>query len=89
MLDTVRSEGSTPKTIYLKEYQVPDFLITEVELWFELAEQDTKVRSRLQVQRNPDSKSGHAPLVLDVLGELEIPKSIGIEPPESLWEAGS
>lgn len=65
MLDSVRSEGSTPKTIYLAEYQVPDFLISEVELWFELAEQDTKVRSRLQVQRNPDSKNTNAALVLD------------------------
>ena len=40
MLDSLRTEGSTPKTIYLKEYRVPDFLISEVELWFELEEQE-------------------------------------------------
>jgi len=71
MLDSIRNEGTPPKTIYLKEYQVPDFHIAEVELWFELEAQDTKVRSRLQVQRNPESKSSNAALVLDG-DELEL-----------------
>jgi len=43
----------------------------EVELWFELEEQNTKVRSRLQVQRNPESKNSKAALVLDG-DELEL-----------------
>ncbi|MGD8526159.1 MAG: aminopeptidase N [Thioalkalispiraceae bacterium] len=71
MLDSVRSDSSTPRTIYLKEYQVPDFLISDVELWFELAEQDTRVRSRLQLQRNPEARNQNAPLVLDG-DELEL-----------------
>jgi len=71
MLNSVRTEGATPKTIYLKEYQVPGFLITEVELWFDLAAENTKVRSRLQVQRNPESQQANAALVLDG-DELEL-----------------
>ena len=71
MLDSIRSEGTTPKTIYLKDYQVPDFLISEVELWFDLHEQDTTVRSRLQVQRNEESRNSNAALVLDG-DELEL-----------------
>ena len=71
MLDSVRSEGATPKTIYLRDYQVPDFLISDVELWFDLQEQDTTVRSRLQVKRNEESANSKAPLVLDG-DELEL-----------------
>lgn len=42
------------KTIYLKDYQVPAFLIDVTELHFELGETDTRVRSRLHMRRNPD-----------------------------------
>lgn len=53
---------SLPKTIYLREYQKPDYLTPEVELWFDLKEDYVCVRSRLQVVRNsPKAKK----LVLD------------------------
>lgn len=42
-----------PRTIYLKDYQPPAFLIDETELSFALGEQHTQVRSRLRLRRNP------------------------------------
>ncbi|MDO8908052.1 MAG: aminopeptidase N [Pseudohongiella sp.] len=41
-------------TIYLKDYQTPAFLIELTELHFELAETETRVRSRLHMRRNPE-----------------------------------
>lgn len=43
---------SNPKTIYLKDYTPPDFLIEQVELRIELAETATQVHARLHIKRN-------------------------------------
>ena len=45
------------KTIYLKEYTKPDFLIDHVELTFELDEEQTRVHSALQLTRNTTDKN--------------------------------
>lgn len=62
------------KTIYLKEYKKPDFLIDHVELTFELDEEQTRVHSVLQLTRNTSDED--APLVLMGeclgLGEVKI-----------------
>ena len=58
---------ANPQTIYLKDYTVPDFLISHVDLNFNLTEDSTRVISRLTLTRNPASQTGDAPLVL--LGE--------------------
>jgi len=62
------------KTIRLKEYKKPDFLIDQVELRFELDEEQTRVHSVLQVIRNASDES--APLILMgeclTLGEIKI-----------------
>ncbi|TFH72418.1 aminopeptidase N [Gammaproteobacteria bacterium LSUCC0112] len=42
------------KTIYLKDYQLPAFVIELTELHFELGESATHVRSRLHLRRNPE-----------------------------------
>lgn len=42
------------RTIYLKDYQVPAFLIEKTELLFDLEETRTRVSSRLFVRRNPE-----------------------------------
>lgn len=52
------------RTIYLKDYQVPDFSITETHLHFDLFEDKTIVSSRLLLQRNAAAKTATAPLVL-------------------------
>ncbi|MEY3786356.1 MAG: hypothetical protein RLZ75_561 [Pseudomonadota bacterium] len=60
----MKMRETSPQTIYLKDYTVPDYLIRTVDLNFTLAEENTKVVSRLTLSRNPDSKTGDVPLVL-------------------------
>ncbi len=64
-------------TIYLKDYRVPDYLIDETELRFELFETHALVHSNLRFRRNPQSERLSAPLVLDGC-ELEL-KSLSID----------
>lgn len=65
---------STPKTTYLKDYTPPEYLIGSAELTFILDEEDTRVMSRLRVQKNRDGSEPNAPLVLD--GEQLILESV-------------
>ena len=58
------SAASTPRTIYLKDYQVPDYLIDTVELRFELEPAETRVSSRLTVRFHPDVHKDNRQLVL-------------------------
>jgi aminopeptidase N len=53
-----------PQVIYLKDYQVPEFLIEKTDLRFELQADATLVKARLQVKRNPQSLSKNRALVL-------------------------
>ena len=55
---------ANPQTIYLKDYTVPDYLIHSVDLNFDLAEDNTRVVSRLTLSRNPASQTGDAALIL-------------------------
>ncbi len=55
---------ANPQTVYLKDYQAPDYLIDTVNLHFTLDEQYTKVVSRLSLIRNPNSQSAGTALVL-------------------------
>ena len=61
-----------PKTIYLKDYRVPAYLIDQVSLCFELDEEETLVRSRLKVTRNPASHEKNPALVLHGHESLEL-----------------
>lgn len=59
-----------PKMIYLKDYQVPDYLIDETHLTFELFEDHSLVHTQLVMRRNPEAGAGMSqahmpPLVLD------------------------
>jgi len=54
-----------PAAIHLKDYKVPPFLIDKTELIFDLDDSVTIVTSHLHMRRNPASKEGNAPLVLD------------------------
>jgi aminopeptidase N len=53
------------KTIYLKEYRPPEYLVDQVALEFDLQQQRTVVSSHLQVRRNPASEVNSTELVLD------------------------
>nr|WP_100546831.1 MULTISPECIES: aminopeptidase N [unclassified Pseudomonas] len=59
----MRTEQS--KTIYLKDYKVPDYLIDETHLTFELFEDHSLVHAQLVMRRNPDAGAGLPKLVLD------------------------
>ncbi|MDH1680544.1 aminopeptidase N [Pseudomonas chengduensis] len=59
----MRTEQS--KTIYLKDYQVPDYLIDETHLTFELFEDHSLVHAQLVMRRNPAAGAGLPKLVLD------------------------
>ena len=54
----------TPKTTYLKDYTPPTYYLPTVDLHFDLGEDFTTVRSRLQVER-ADTTAADTPLVLD------------------------
>jgi len=56
---------SKANVIRLEDYKVPDFLISEIELDFDLGDETTRVKSRLSVSRNPASGNPRAPLVLN------------------------
>lgn len=53
------------KTIYLKEYTPPDFLIQRVELDFDIQDEHIIVTSYLHIHRNAQSKKTNAPFILD------------------------
>jgi len=59
------SPASSPRTIYLKDYEPPAYLIEEVRLRFELDPARTRVSSRLLVRRNPACTKSGQPLVLN------------------------
>jgi aminopeptidase N len=48
---------ASPSTIFLKDYQVPAFLIDNTDLAFELHETETVVTATLSMRRNPESIS--------------------------------
>lgn len=68
---------SQPKTIYLKDYQVPDFLIDKTDLYFNLGEEVTEVRSRLSLRRNPDASRDDTDLVMH--GQQLVLKSLAVD----------
>src|SRR5690606_30708170 len=65
MNDEVSMRTEQPKTIYLKDYQVPEYLIDETSLTFELYEDHSLVHAQLVMRRNPEAGPGLPPLVLN------------------------
>ena len=61
------SEPSAPAAVRLADYAPPPFLVDEVDLDFELDEERTLVRAKLEVRRNPVVPAA-ADLVLDGRG---------------------
>jgi aminopeptidase N len=59
-------QTATAATVYLKDYTVPAFLISGVELDISLFEDDTRVRAKLAVERNSTAADPRAPLALDI-----------------------
>ena len=65
-------KDAIPQTIYLKDYQVPEFLIDKTSLVFDLNDDHCRVNSELSIRRNPNSKITSAPLFLHGGSELDL-----------------
>ena len=59
------SGAAAAKVHYLKDYRPPGFLVDTVDLTFDLREDDTLVRARTVVRRNPEAGPDNADLWLD------------------------
>jgi aminopeptidase N len=64
MLD-ISPEIVPPQPVRLAEYRPPAYLIDTVDLVFELGAENTRVKSRLAIRRNPDAAEDGAALHLD------------------------
>src|SRR5258706_8640 len=62
---------STPKTIFLKDYTPPAFLVSSVDLDVDLHDDHALVKAKLAIARSPKSADPKAPLELDG-DELEL-----------------
>jgi aminopeptidase N len=63
--DHTAASPPAPQPIRLADYRPPAFTIDTVDLDFELGDEETRVKARLAVRRNPDSAEREAPLTLD------------------------
>ncbi|MDA8134487.1 MAG: aminopeptidase N [Desulfobacteraceae bacterium] len=61
----------TPRTIYLKDYTPPAFIVDTIDLTFDIREDETMATSRLHVRRNTDREDQNTALVFDK-GDYEI-----------------
>lgn len=59
------ANAPAPKTVYLREYQQPAFLIDNVTFTFDLDEERTIVHSQMAMRRNPKSGEKDSALVLN------------------------
>ena len=57
-------KDTSPRTILLKDYKKPDYLISETHLDFIINDESTTVHSILKVKANYDFSSGVRPLEL-------------------------
>jgi len=56
------NENKLPKTFYLRDYQIPDWLVDYVDITFNLYEDHVKVHSVLTMRQNPGGLNG--PVIL-------------------------
>ena len=65
---SVPATEQQPQTIYLKDYQVPDYLIKTTDLRFEIYEGETIVSAMLHLYRNPAAPTPATQLTLHGAG---------------------
>ncbi len=68
---------ASPKTIYLKDYKPPFYLIDTIDLVVILDESDTRVVSKLRIRKNPECTEVDAPL--ELFGEELLLDSIRLD----------
>ena len=59
------TQNIAPKTIYLKDYTVSDYLVESVDLHFTLNDEATDVISKVHYFKNPQSQTNQASLILN------------------------
>ncbi len=69
------TENASPKTVYLKDYEVPSYLAPQVELHFDLYDDHALILNRTHYQKNPLSSSD----TLDLAGVPETLVSLAID----------
>lgn len=65
------------KPVYLKDYQPPPYLIDEVDLYFDIHDEETIVTSTMQIRLNPLGSQTNKTLILD--GDDLILESISLD----------
>src|SRR5690349_7979884 len=60
-----RLEHEAPRTVHRSDYRPPDYVVDEVELHFELGEDESRVHAVLRMRRNPARPDASNDLVLD------------------------
>lgn len=63
--DFAEKEGHAPHVVYLKDYQIPAYLIDEIDLHLDLNDNVTLVKSTMQIHRNSLNQSAPANLILN------------------------
>src|SRR5512142_1764337 len=89
---TMSDQQRPRKTIYLKDYRPPDYLVETVMLEFELDEMQTRVKSVMTVACNHDRCEGIHPFILDGGGQKLLAISLDgrpLAPGEYKQDAGS
>ena len=89
MTDAAIATPTEPKTKYRKDYQPPTHLVDTLELEFDLAEEHTRVHSKMALRENPASRGEGGELVLNGEG-LELARVCvdGVDLGEDRYEVG-
>ena len=90
MTDAATTSTIQPTTKYRKDYQPPTHLVETLDLEFDLAEEHTRVRSRMSLKENPARPDTKGELVLDGEG-LELVSVVvdGAELTADRYEVGA
>ena len=65
MLENDLAPTSSPKTVYLKDYAAPDFLVPRINIDAQLGKEESLITATLELVRNPKSQNQSAALELD------------------------
>ncbi len=85
MLDAMNAPTAPPAAVYREDYRPPDWLVPDISLDFDLADERTVVRAVLTVERNG---AHDEPLRLDGEGLKLVGVSIAGRPVEHRYEGG-
>ena len=80
-------KDENPNTIHLKDYTQPPYWITDVDLAFNIEEEETQVSSTLSVSKNESIPGEHALVLQGERLSLESMSTAGRVPEDSEYTA--